>query len=66
MRGFMPSAPNDKQRSQIEIANWRAELEAAKKREKRDTRRYWLTTVCAIIAAIAAVAGVVLQLIAMQ
>lgn len=66
MRGFIPSDPNDNQRSQIEIENWKAELESAKKREKRDTRRYWLTTVCAVIAAIAAVAGVVLQLIAMR
>lgn len=32
-------------------------------REKRETRRFWVTTVVASVAALASVAGVILQLL---
>ena len=35
----------------------------ALEREKRETRRFWITTAVALVAALASVAGVVLQLL---
>lgn len=32
-------------------------------REKRETRRFWVTTAVALVAALASVAGVILQLL---
>lgn len=32
-------------------------------REKRETRRFWITTAVALVAALASVAGVILQLL---
>lgn len=32
-------------------------------REKRETRRFWITTAVALVAALASVAGIVLQLL---
>ncbi len=66
MRAFIPSDPQDKHRSQIEIMNWEANLKEKKDREKREARRFWFTAICSAIAAVAAVAGVVLQLIPAQ
>lgn len=62
-RAFIPSNPQDKHRSQIEIMNWKAELEAEKRRERRETRRFIITTVISSIAAISAMTGVLIQLL---
>ena len=35
----------------------------ALEREKRETRRFWVTTAVALVAALASVAGVILQLL---
>lgn len=63
MRTFIPSNPQDPNRSQIEIMNWQAELEAEKRRERRETRRFIITTVVSGIAAVAAMSGVLIQLL---
>lgn len=43
-------------------AEEQAKTEAAA-REKRETRRFWITTAVALVAALASVAGVILQLL---
>lgn len=43
-------------------AEEQAKTEAAA-REKRETRRFWITTAVASVAALASVAGIVLQLL---
>lgn len=52
MKGFIPSNPQDWHRTQIEMMNWKADLEDAKKKQRRETRRYWITTAIALIALI--------------
>jgi len=64
MRAFMPSDPSDKQRSQIETMNWRAELEEKRAKEKMETRRFIITTVIASVAASAAIVAAVASVIA--
>ncbi len=66
MRVFTPSDPHDKHKSQIELMNWEADLKEKKDRAKRESRRFWFTAICSAIAAVAAVAGVLLQLILAQ
>lgn len=62
----MPSDPSDKQKSRIEEMNWKAGLEDKKKQKKIEARRFVITTVIASIAAVAAVAGLLLQLFRVQ
>lgn len=66
MSAFFPSDPSDRHRTQAELKEWKDELERRKKIEKRETIRFWVTTVIAAVAALAAVAGVVLQLVLAQ
>lgn len=58
-RAFTPSNPQDPHRSQIEIMNWEAELEAEKRRESLETRRFIITTVVSSIAAVGALVAAV-------
>ena len=62
-RAFIPTNPQDQHRSQIELMNWKAELEAEKKQNFRNAILGWVTAISAVIAALAAVAGVVIQLV---
>lgn len=62
-RAFIPTDPQGKHRSQIEIMNWKVELEAKKKQERRQAVMGWITTISSVIAALAAVAGVLIQLL---
>lgn len=62
----MPSDPSDKQKTRIEEMNWKADLEDKKEQKKIETRRFIITTVIASIAAVAAVAGLLLQLFRAQ
>lgn len=66
MRAFMPSDPSDKQKSRIEEMNLKAGLEEKKEQKKIETRRFIITTIIASIAAVAAVAGLLLQLFRAQ
>lgn len=65
-RAFYPSHPEDRMRSEQEAAEWRANLEEEKRLKKRDNIRFWITTILSGIAAVAAVAGVLIQLVLMQ
>jgi len=62
-RAFIPSDPQDQYRTQLEVMNWRAELDAEKKKDRRNAILGWITAISAVIAALAAVAGVVIQLV---
>ena len=62
-RAFIPSNPQDKHRSQIEIMNWQAELEAEKKQDNRETRRFIVTPVISSIAAVGAVVAAVVSVL---
>lgn len=63
---FFPTNPHDRYRTMVELNAWESEQKKLKKKEKRETILFWITAVCSIIAAVAAVAGVVLQLFPMQ
>lgn len=66
MATFFPSDPHDWVRTEAERRDHeRAEAER-KKKEKRDNFRFALTTVLSGIAALAAVAGVIIQLVSAQ
>ncbi len=65
-RAFYPSHPEDPIKSAQETAEWRAQLEEEKRAKRTETIRFWITTVLAGIAAVAAVAGVLIQLVSMQ
>lgn len=64
MRGFMPSDPNDKQRSKIEADNWRVDQEDKRERDKKEMHRFIITTVISAIAAAAAIVAAVASVIA--
>jgi hypothetical protein len=66
MSAFFPSDPQDKLRANAEANDWKV---AARKRaewEKRENRRFVVTAALSAVAALAAVAGVILQLAAMR
>lgn len=63
MRAFIPSDPRDKHRSQIEIMNWEAELKEQRLRDKRENRRFIITTAVSTVAAVAAVVAAVASVI---
>lgn len=62
MGTFYPSAPNDQHRTQSELRDWEAQQKEKKARDRKETIRFWITTILAFIAAAAAVAGVLIQL----
>lgn len=62
MASFYPSDPNDQHRTQSELRDWEARQKEKKARDKKETVRFWITTILAFIAAAAAVAGVLIQL----
>lgn len=62
MSSFFPSDPNDKIRTQVEIRDWQQSISEKKKAQKRENIRFWITTILSAIAALAAVAGVLIQL----
>jgi hypothetical protein len=59
---FIPSDPNDRLRTMAELNDWKQSIKKEKEKEKRDNRRFIITTVLSCIAALAAVAGVIIQL----
>lgn len=63
MRAFIPSDPQDKHRSQIEIMNWEAELKEQRLRGKRENRRFIITTVVSTVAAVGALVAAVASVI---
>lgn len=63
MSVLFPSDPNDRSRTQAEIRNWELEQTAKRKAERREAKRFWVTTIIAGIAALASVAGVIIQLV---
>lgn len=63
MRAFIPSDPQDWHKTQIEEMNWKADLEEAKKKQKIEAHRYWITTAIAVAALITAIVSIVLQYI---
>lgn len=63
MSVFFPSDPSDRHRTEIEAREWRKEQEKNRKRERRNVVMGWITTISAVIAALAAVAGVLIQLL---
>ena len=58
-RGFIPSNPQNQFQTQVEINNWRADL-AEKKAQYR--LQVW-SFILSAIAALAAVAGLILQIV---
>lgn len=62
MRGFIPSDPQDWHRTQIELMNWKADLDEAKKKQRTETRRYWITTAIAVLALVLAGISLAAQL----
>ena len=62
MPTFIPSDPKDRLRTMAELNDWEQTLKKAKESEKRENRRFIITTVLSGIAALAAVAGVIIQL----
>lgn len=59
---FIPSDPNDRLRTMAELNDWKQSIKKEKEKEKRENRRFIITTVLSGIAALAAVAGVIIQL----
>lgn len=66
MPTFYPSDPHNTMQTQAEEADWKAANAEKKAKEKRDTRRFIVTAVLSGIAALAAVAGVIIQLVSAQ
>ncbi len=62
MPTFIPSDPKDRLRTMAELNDWEQTIKKAKESEKRENRRFIITTVLSGIAALAAVAGVIIQL----
>lgn len=62
MPTFIPSDPKDWLRTMAELNDWEQTIKKAKESEKRENRRFIITTVLSGIAALAAVAGVIIQL----
>jgi hypothetical protein len=63
---FFPSDPCDKVKTQAELRHYEEELENRRKQQKRDDVRFWISAVLSGIAAMAAVVGVILQLVSMR
>lgn len=59
---FIPSDPNDRLITMAELNDWKQSIKKEKEKEKRENRRFIITTVLSGIAALAAVAGVIIQL----
>lgn len=66
MTSFYPSDPNDWHRTQGEMRDWESEQNEKKKSKRKESFRFWLTTILSGIAAVAAVAGVLIQLFLKQ
>lgn len=62
MPTFIPSDPKNRLRTMAELNDWEQTIKKAKESEKRENRRFIITTVLSGIAALAAVAGVIIQL----
>ena len=62
MPKFIPSDRTDWIETMMERSNWEEALKEQKECEKREKRRFIITTVLSCIAALAAVAGVIIQL----
>ncbi len=63
MRTFRPSDPLDTYKSQIEIENWKVELDEKKTQEKKEKRRFIITAVISAVSAVAAVVAAVASVI---
>lgn len=60
---FTPSEPNNWAKTQAELRGYEEAQRREKEREKRETRRFWITTAITSVAALAAVAGVLFQFV---
>lgn len=63
---FFPSEPNNHAKTQAELRAYELRREAEKKEQRKETFRFWITAVLSGIAALAAVAGVLIQVASMQ
>lgn len=66
MPSFFPSEPNNWWKTQAERDDWIRAQEEMKAQKKRETRRFVITTALSGIAALAAVVGVIVQLVLMR
>ncbi len=66
MPSFFPSDPHDAFRTRAEMQDWKEAENERKAQKKRDRVQFIVTTVLSGIAALAAVAGVIIQLVSMQ
>lgn len=60
---MIPTNPQDRARTNAEVREWRENIEKQLKREKKEDRRFWITVAVSSVAALAAVAGIVIQLV---
>lgn len=63
MGAFFPSNPQDPVRTRIERDAWLSDQKKQTEKEQQETRRFVITCVISGIAALAAVAGVIIQLV---
>lgn len=64
MGTYYPSNPNDWLRTQAELKDIDAAQAEKRKAEKREKFRFLFTAICSAVAALAAVAGVLIQIFA--
>ena len=60
---FLPTDPNNRAKTQAELRGYEENRKREKERERRETRRFWITTAITSVAALAAVAGVLFQFV---
>lgn len=66
MPTFFPTDPADKIKTQAQCKDLETARAEQEKQKKRETRRFIITTFLSGIAALAAVAGVIIQLVSGQ
>lgn len=65
MPTFFPSDPNDRIRTQAEIKDWQNANKERELQKKVEQRRFVATIILSGVAALAAVAGVIIQFVSM-
>ena len=66
MGTFFPTDPNDNYKTQAQLRDWETQQKERKAQRRKETIRFWITTILTFIAAAAAVAGVLIQLASKQ
>ena len=63
MRVFRPSDPFDTYRSQVEIENWKTELDEKKASERKADQRYRITTGIAILTLVVSIIALAVSIL---